>query len=603
MWGMPSPGLSLLLLLGAACSASGFQLVSHVPRGGIVSRGVALANQHPALWFGDADPGRRSAARAPRGHRGPAFGVLRALPDDGGDGVPSPQRSEDPGTSRDGVFVEGIDFAGIVDPVAIIDGTKGDERKKKSPSTYVLYNDRWIQLLIVSLLALLSDWACFATAGGPATWVRAFHESPAELIDLFLFTNVASCFFFTDVTRKFGLRKVVTGAAGMMALGCLFRSGMPVNYMLPSYSSEIIGTILIGAAQPFFQCTPPLLSATWFGQDERALSTAVCLNANQLGIATAFLVGSFFLGGKGSSALDQYLSVITVCSLATFLATVVLFKDRPPSPPTSSAKKHAAEEDARRLNPDQGFKLTFPKTAVQLLRTKGFLAPLAAFVCSITVTNVVSAFTTETMQRAGFYKVTIIDEIGAAFQVAIMAGGIILGKYVDDTKRYKQVTLACFGGTFVTLLVLGVAEGYKVNLPAPVVISSLLLLGLSAGPVQPINAELAVEVSYPADECAVEATQQLCGNLFSALLVPLCVKAMSFDWTFTVPQIFSRGLDIRGDTILLLGLVGIVTAFFATFDAELKREEADSAGDPVHVSHVKDQKVKKLAAENVTMKD
>jgi hypothetical protein len=32
-----------------------------------------------------------------------------------------------------------------------------------------------------------------------------------------------------------------------------------------------IGTVLVGAAQPFFQCTPTLLSATWFGKDERAL--------------------------------------------------------------------------------------------------------------------------------------------------------------------------------------------------------------------------------------------------------------------------------------------------------------------------------------------
>jgi hypothetical protein len=56
---------------------------------------------------------------------------------------------------------------------------------------------------------------------------------------------------------------------------------------------------------------------------------------------------------------------------------------------------------------------------------------------------------------------------------------------------------------------------------------------------QPINAELAVEVSYPSDENAVEATQQLCGNLFSALLVPLCVTAAKSDFQLL------KGLDIR----------------------------------------------------------
>ena len=108
-----------------------------------------------------------------------------------------------------------------------------------------------------------------------------FHHNPEDLIDLFLFTNVASCFFFTDMTRKFGLQKVtsarktpqqlektphhllnkrpasrldasslhlplqvVTGAAGMMTLGCLFRSGALTDLSLPDYYSEIIGTRL-----------------------------------------------------------------------------------------------------------------------------------------------------------------------------------------------------------------------------------------------------------------------------------------------------------------------------------------------------------------------
>jgi FLVCR family feline leukemia virus subgroup C receptor-related protein len=38
----------------------------------------------------------------------------------------------------------------------------------------------------------------------------------------------------------------------------------------------------VGAAQPFFQCTPPLLSATWFGTKERSLATAVAINFNQV---------------------------------------------------------------------------------------------------------------------------------------------------------------------------------------------------------------------------------------------------------------------------------------------------------------------------------
>ena len=43
--------------------------------------------------------------------------------------------------------------------------------------------------------------------------------------------------------------------------------------------------MLVGAAQPFFQCTPSLLAANWFGESETTLAATLALNSNQLGIA------------------------------------------------------------------------------------------------------------------------------------------------------------------------------------------------------------------------------------------------------------------------------------------------------------------------------
>ncbi|KAJ1489447.1 hypothetical protein T484DRAFT_1780119 [Baffinella frigidus] len=54
---------------------------------------------------------------------------------------------------------------------------------------YILYQNRWVQLGLLSLLALLSDWACFAAVGGTKEWTSQFHHNPEELIDLFLITN------------------------------------------------------------------------------------------------------------------------------------------------------------------------------------------------------------------------------------------------------------------------------------------------------------------------------------------------------------------------------------------------------------------------------
>jgi FLVCR family feline leukemia virus subgroup C receptor-related protein len=128
------------------------------------------------------------------------------------------------------------------------------------------------------------------------------------------------------------------------------------------------------------------------------------------------------------------------------------------------------------------------------------------------------------------------------------------------------------GTAVAALLALGLSEGNILNFSEASVLSLLLLLGAAAGPVQPIAAELAVEVSYPCDENAVEATQQLCGNFFSALLVPICFSAANRDFRLgTLP-------DVRGDTLVLLALVFGTLLYFNSFNAPLKRTLLDEEG-------------------------
>ena len=193
---------------------------------------------------------------------------------------------------------------------------------------------------------------------------------------------------------------------------------------------------------------------------------------------------------------------------------------------------------------------------------------------SIAVTNVVSAFTETTMHRAGMVDQFQIDLCGAGFQLAIVVGGIVVGGYVDRTKEFKEVTLACLSATLGLVVLLGVAAGFDLNLPHWVVVAALLALGATAGPIQPINAELAVEVSYPVDETSIEAVQQLCGNLFSALLVPICEHAAQLDYE-VLPGI-GPAEDMRGDSVVLVVLTLATTLYFTTFNAPLRRSEFDA---------------------------
>jgi FLVCR family feline leukemia virus subgroup C receptor-related protein len=432
-----------------------------------------------------------------------------------------------------------------------------------------VFFQRWVQLGYLSALALLSDWICFSVAAVPEQFQDAFPgHSASTLIDYFLFTNVITCFLVTDLVTKFGLKRMIQGAAVVMMIGCWLRSGISFLPMIPevehlmSYPFVIVGTILVGAAQPFFQCTPPLLSAVWFASSERATSTAVALNFNQIGIATAFLVGGTM--AQSRTGLENYFGLIAVVCTLTTIGTLLQFQDEPPVPPSTSEleKKIKGEKEP-----------PFIESVQRFFKTPGFTQALAAFVCSISITNIVGAFIDEVMERGGITNQFEIDLAGAGFELAILVGGIVIGGYVDKTKEFKKVTLACLGMTAFFIIPLGLTE-HAIGKEPILLILALLGLGMAAGPVQPINAELAVDVTYPSDETAVESVQQIGGNLVSALLVPVAEFASKRDYEL-LPSVPWAASDIRGDVVLLLIIAMATLSYFSFFDAPLQRTEAD----------------------------
>ena len=68
----------------------------------------------------------------------------------------------------------------------------------------------------------------------------------------------------------------MVAASVLTTAGCFLRSGIDPSH-LPDYDMIRLGTAFVGFSQPFFQCSPPLLSATWFGARDRATATGAAL--------------------------------------------------------------------------------------------------------------------------------------------------------------------------------------------------------------------------------------------------------------------------------------------------------------------------------------
>lgn len=462
-----------------------------------------------------------------------------------------------------------------------------------------IYFQRWIQLAYLSMLALLSDWVCFSLAAAPEAFEEYYEgHSSSNLIDIFLFTNVASSFLVTDIVARYGMQRTMQFAAALMSSGCWLRSGFgllfdsPETTTLVPFSCVVFGTILVGAAQPFFQCTPPLLSAQWFASDERATSTAIALNFNQIGIATAFLVGGCM--ATSVEGLQKYNALIAIFSTVLMIGTFWQFQELPSFPPSTSELEKLM--DGKKEPP-------FFVSVRTFFTTPGFTRPLIAFICSIAVTNIVGAFIDNIMARGGITKKFHVALVGAAFEIAIVIGGIVIGGYVDRTKKYKRITLIALVVSIIFLMPLGFTN-HAIGKSPILLIMGLVGLGFTVGPIQPINAELAVDVTYPGDETAVESVQQIGGNLVSALLVPLAERASRADYNI-LPNVSILASDIRGDVVLLMILTVLTFFYYRGFNAPLRRTIADRNDDEVREQgvemsqvHNEDHEMGKLLLDN-----
>jgi hypothetical protein len=104
-----------------------------------------------------------------------------------------------------------------------------------------------------------------------------------------------------------------------------------------------LGTVLIGLSQPMYQCTPALLSSTWFPHDERTIATAIALNSNQLGIGASFAMGALVV--ERASDVPQYFGFLGVLSFLLFLGVLLEFEEAPPTPPSHAAAAAAEKRE------------------------------------------------------------------------------------------------------------------------------------------------------------------------------------------------------------------------------------------------------------------
>ena len=245
-------------------------------------------------------------------------------------GLPIPSAA-----SRAGFVAAGGDG---IDPAS-----KEPEQAGQTPNGFTVYWRRWVMLFYMSLLNLLSDWTCYSVAPIARLTSEAFGSiDPEQLVVIFLVANAVASACEPIILARLGLRRTVIFGSLLLMIGSIIKSGgLPpiLESNLQKGQGEwrvYLGFFLVGLSQPLYQCTPAMLSASWFPEKERTMATGVALNSNQLGIGCAFAFGTLLV--SSSDDIVPYFGLLSTIATLAFIGTLLQFDDAPPTPPSDTAK-------------------------------------------------------------------------------------------------------------------------------------------------------------------------------------------------------------------------------------------------------------------------
>lgn len=102
-----------------------------------------------------------------------------------------------------------------------------------------------------------------------------------------------------------------------------------------SYWYSMGGQLAAAIGQPFILNAVPKLAANWFGEDQRTLATTIASVINPIGVAIGFIFPPAFV--HKPTDLPTMLFYQAILASALSIPVILLFRDKPPTPPSTAA--------------------------------------------------------------------------------------------------------------------------------------------------------------------------------------------------------------------------------------------------------------------------
>ncbi|XP_064142160.1 solute carrier family 49 member A3 isoform X3 [Loxodonta africana] len=418
---------------------------------------------------------------------------------------------------------------------------------------YRVYARRWVFLLVLSLLSCSNAtlWLSFAPIAD--TVAKHFSLSLEQINWLSLVYFVVSIPFGMAaiwVLDSVGLRSATVLGAWLNFLGSVLRAlpCMDLSIQTP-FSFLLAGQSLCALAQTLVVFSPAKLAALWFPEHQRATANMIATMSNPLGVLLANVLSPALVKEEGDIPwmLGAY---VIPAGIACLLATACLWENVPPTPPSAAAASSTSEKFL------DGLKL--------LVRNKAYLILALCFGAGIGIFSSFSALLEQILCVKG-YSNDFAGLCGALFITFGFLGALCLGRYVDRTKHFTEVTKIGFCLTSMACVAFAVVS----QLPGQTIWLAIIcsLFGLFGLSLAPIAMELAVECSFPVGEGAATGLLFVLGQIEGALIMVLLtmLTVRRAEPSFSTCQHEEALLDWMVSMLLMASLCAACSCVFVLF--------------------------------------
>jgi len=355
-----------------------------------------------------------------------------------------------------------------------------------------VYGYRWVVLGVFAVLNALvqMNWIAFASVtGDAATFYRVSELSIGLLSMLYMIVFIVMSIPASYVIDVYGVRIGVGIGATLTGGFGLMRGVFASDYLL-----VLIATIGLAIGQPFVMNAITKIGARWFAVTERATAAAVPALAQFIGIIAAMAVTPYLVS---SFAIPGMLRVYGAISVAGWLATVALLRERPPTPPSSIDREERFEVFA-------GLRHIF--------RQRDMLILIVLFFVGLGMFNAISTWIEQIVGPRGFDSQQA-GMVGAAMLVGGIAGAGIISVLSDRSRRRKPFLVLALAGMVPGLIGLTFATSLTL------IAASSFVFGFFLMSAYPVGMQYGAEVSYPAPESTSQGIIVLAGQVAGILFI------------------------------------------------------------------------------------